>query len=790
MRCELFEQRANIALAANGIDLVFLDEGITKGRNCDRFLQQLPYSASDIFESVVEAVAKIENNELVSELTDEQVACGGDEGRVRDDACAHDAPLRNECLSLRSILRSMSGIAGVWNLDGKPLDPAVLARMSTVLRHRGRDGEGRRVLGAIGFAHQRLWVTPEEQGEVQPLSGRAGIMLVLDGRLDNRDELLPALRLPREASDARCVLAAYDVWGERVVEHLGGDFAFAIFDEPQQRLLLARDAIGVRPLYYFHSDRLLAFASEIKALLAHPQVPAQPDNEGLADYLVVGCRPVDRQQLTCFANISALVPAHIAVVTAERMVTRRYWDFAIDRPLRLQSFDDYVEAFRERFAEAVRRRLRSADPVAVSVSGGLDSSSIFCQAERLQQATVGPCPEIVGISYVGTVGTDADEREYLHDLEREYGRIDRFPIDELLGPVHGAERQVLAIEAPFVDYMWGVTQELHRRAAGRGARTLLSGHWGDQMLFSSAYLSDLVHSFAWSTVCRHLREYQRWVQPGEVHERTRRFAFELVRDHVPGFLIPTLKWVRRRLMSSRAQPWFSDAFLKPALKLADRPVKLNANFHSMHARSIYLEVRSKYHVQCMEWNNKVGMQHGLDAAFPFLDRDLLAFLIAVPGDVQNRNGVPRALLREAMRGVLPESVRARTWKADFSGAVNRGVAGDLPAITHALSTQSLSARYGYLDSSQLDAELPRLTAGLSRDDCLDSWALADLFGLEVWLQVFFGRLSRSRPEFRRTSDACEEGSTQTHEEAPLPDASAHYPRRFADIDPGQGWQHE
>jgi asparagine synthase (glutamine-hydrolysing) len=679
----------------------------------------------------------------------------------------------------------MSGIVGVWNLDGRPLDPDVLARMSSALRHRGPDGEGREVLGSIGFAHQHLWVTPEEQGEVQPVSGRAGIMLALDGRLDNRAELLPALRLPRETSDARCVLAAYDAWEDHVAEHLSGDFAFAIFDGPKRRLLLARDAIGIRPLYYFHSDRLLAFASEIKALLAHPHVPAQPDNEGLADYLVVGCRPVDRQQLTCFANISALVPAHIAVVRPERLMTRRYWDFAIDRPLRLQSLDEYVDAFRERFAEAIRRRLRSASPVAVSVSGGLDSSSIFCQGERLRQTTAGQYPEIVAISYVGTVGTDADEREYLVDLERQYGPIDRFPIDALLGPIQGAEEQILAIEAPFVDYMWGVTQQLYRRAAGRGARTLLSGHWGDQVLFSSAYLTDLVHSFAWRSVCRHLSEYRRWIQPGEARERTRRFVFELVRNHVPDSLIPPLKWIRRRLMRSRAsQPWFSDAFLKPALKLADRPAKFGASFHSLHGRSIYLEARSKYHVQCMEWNNKAGSQHGMDAAFPFLDRDLLAFLIAVPGDVQNWNGVPRALLREAMRGILPDSVRARAWKADFSGAVNRGVARDLPAINRALSAQSLSARYGYLDSLRFAAELPRLSAGLSRADCLDSWALADLFGLEVWLQVFFGRLSRSGPEFRRTPHECEEGPTETHEKATLPHTPAHHSRGFAQLDPG------
>jgi asparagine synthase (glutamine-hydrolysing) len=254
----------------------------------------------------------------------------------------------------------MSGIAGFFGLDARPADDALLARMSATLRHRGPDGEGRRVAGAAGFAWQHLWVTPEETGEGQPLVGRSGAMLVMDGRLDNRDELLGALELPRVSSDAACVLAAYETWGERFAERLNGDFALAVFDPRQPRLLIARDAIGIRPLYYHKSERFFAFASEIEALLAHPEIPARPDGEGLADYLLAGSRPVDRQDITCFTGISAVVPAHLVVVTPEQSVARRYWDFDRGHALRLSSFGEYVDAFRERFAEAVRRRTRAA----------------------------------------------------------------------------------------------------------------------------------------------------------------------------------------------------------------------------------------------------------------------------------------------------------------------------------------------------------------------------------------------------------------------------------------------
>jgi asparagine synthase (glutamine-hydrolysing) len=583
-------------------------------------------------------------------------------------------------------------------------------------------------------------VTPEEIGEVQPLVGRTGAMLAMDGRLDNRDELLRALELPQASSDASCVLAAYETWGERFAERLNGDFALAVFDPRQPRLLLARDAIGIRPLYYHKSDRFFAFASEIKALLAHPEIPARPDDEGLADYLLPASRPVDRQDITCFTGISAVIPAHLVVVTPERMTVHRYWDFDIGRPLHLDSFEEYAEAFRERFAEAVRRRTRASNVVAVSVSGGLDSSSIYCQAETLRRAGRAAAPGLTGISYVGAEGTAADEQRFLREIEQAYGvSFRRIPIEPLLGVVRGTEDQVRAIEAPLVDYLWGVTREVHVRAREAGARVLLSGHWGDQMLFSAAYLVDLFRRLDFGKIRRHTRTYERFFGADETRELRRRLVLDVARHHVPRAVAPLLKSIRRMVFRpERPRPWFSDSFLRRSLRFANSPVWFGDGFHSVHARSLYLEARSKYHVHCMEWNNKIAALHGLDAAFPFLDRDLIAFLMATPGEIQNRDGVPRALLREAMEGILPESLRARTWKADFTAAANSGTGQDLRQLCARLSQGSLAARRGYLDERRLAAALPGLAAELEGPNCLATWDLTDLFALEVWLDVFLG----------------------------------------------------
>ena len=149
----------------------------------------------------------------------------------------------------------------------------------------------------------------------------------------------------------------------------------------------------------------------------------------------------------------------------------------------------------------------------------------------------------------------------------------------------------------------------------------------------------------------------------------------------------------------------------------------------------------------MEWNNKIGALHGVDMAFPFLDRDLIAFLMAAPGEMQNRNGVPRAMMRDAMRGVLPAPIVLRKWKGDFSDVVNAGVAQDFAFISKVLTDGSLGVARGYLDRGRLAEEVLRLQGTLEGPDCLGSWELTDLFGLELWLKLFLSeRGPAARPE--------------------------------------------
>ena len=644
----------------------------------------------------------------------------------------------------------VSGIAGIWNLDGRPVDPALLMTIGSTQAHRGPDGEGHWVQGPIGLACQILRVTPQAAREVLPLVDASGMVAVFDGRIDNRDELRSSLRavdVSADSSDAAHVLAAYVASGDRFVEHLNGDFALALFDPRRHRLLLARDAIGIRPLHYCRVRDTFVFASEIKSLLAHPWVTPGRNDEALADLLLRGECAAGR---TFFKDVYTVAPAHLAVVTPERVVTRQYWDFDTSRQERFASFPEYAEAFSDHFARAVRRRLRTSAPAAISVSGGLDSSSVFCVALRESRQAAGVHAP-VGLSYMSPEGSPSDEQRFLLDIERAFG----VSIDRVAGGVPGvmdhSRDEVWHVEVPLLDALGNRQHGLLRAARQRGARVLLTGHWGDQVLCERSYLIDLARRFKWIQVWKHLNEYPRWyadvVKPGF----TRAFFRECVRQHAPRALVAA---ARRRRTRTRAHPrrvhWYTDAFSQRPAGSGATP-DTGPRFHgsiagrsrpSVHARSIYREVRNSYHVLCMEWNDKAAAMYGLETAFPFLDRDLLSFLAAIPGEMQTWKGIPKALLRQGLQGVVPSPILARREKADFTDLVNEGMERDLPKMVECLRSPGLAIRLGYVNDAGI-VGLHDLKGRIAGPDCSVAWSLQDILSLELWLQIFFGRVTET-----------------------------------------------
>jgi asparagine synthase (glutamine-hydrolysing) len=631
----------------------------------------------------------------------------------------------------------MSGVFGVWHLDGRPADRGELARSCATLAHRGRDHEGVCIDGRVGFACRLSRVTPESRDERQPIVDAGGAMLVFDGRLDNRDELLDCLDdtapVSHASPDSAIALAAYRACGDGFAATLNGDFALALFDRGRHQLMLARDALGVRPLFYYVTPAIVLFASEIKALLSHPAVDSHPDDDALAAFLIERFGQEHASGETFFTGIFGVVPGHRVIVTQTAVRTARDWDFDPAREVRFARVDDYADAFAQHFERAVRRRLRSAAPVAVSVSGGLDSSAIFCVADRIRRSNLHNTPEIRGFSHTFPAGSPSDEARYLSDIERVCNvRIQR--LNDVAARLPCDARDAIRhVEAPFLTDQWNRTHTALEAIADSGATVVLTGHWGDQFLFDRAYLMDLCRRGALRTAWRHTGEHDRVAQPAV--SRVRQLLTVFLMYNAPDSALNALRAAWRRVRRRpELRPWYTDAFRRRAtVRQRLRPQSSG----TAHARSIYHEARSRYHVLCMEWNNKAAAMHGVEIAFPFLDRDLIAFVMAIPGEMLNWNGAPKGLFREALRGALPAAVIDRRSKADFTDVVNRQLTVDYDRFVTAVLADRVVAARGYVDGDRLVAAICDRTPLVTAKTSQAATARLDLLALELWLHEFF-----------------------------------------------------
>ena len=461
-----------------------------------------------------------------------------------------------------------------------------------------------------------------------------------------------------------------------LLRRLNGDFALALFDTAERKLLLARDAIGPRPLYYFKNTSAVVFASEIKALLAHPAAPREPSREGLGEYLIGAQGPFS--STTLFKDIYRVIPAHTTVFTREKVVSRKYWDFDPSNEVRLRNFDEYAEALSFQFERAVKRRIRSSYPVGVFVSGGLDSSAILCLSETLRKRKATPCPAAYGVCQSGPAGSPADEVAFIEYIERDYGmdipRVERSIVHSLRP---GLEKICIS-EVPEVDLFTSFNAGMAEALRAKGVRTLLAGHWGDHLLSSQTYLVDMVYRMRWLAVYQHLREYPRWLTEAEPRAFASLFKRELVRDFVMAYWPrPFLRLLGRlrskAVLKLRDSAWYSDVFRREAEQSGSVYDLASRRLPSAAARSYYSIMRGSFLPMTQEYDSKWISQFGMESASPFLDRELIAFGLAIPAEMQVWNGVPKALFRRAMKGILPPEIQNRRSKGDVTELMDDSV---------------------------------------------------------------------------------------------------------------------
>jgi asparagine synthase (glutamine-hydrolysing) len=391
-------------------------------------------------------------------------------------------PLCHKNRGAYNLHEAMSGIVGIINGDGAPLDTELLQRMTEALDFRGPDAQQVWHQGHVGFGHTMLRTTLEAQHEIQPHTLEGRVWITADARIDARDDLTRKLRaqgqeIPPGTTDPEFILYAYRVWGTDCVHHLLGDFAFAIWDADHRRLFCARDHFGVKPFYYTCKSKLLIFSNTLKVLLQHPAVTTEINEQFIGDFLLFGINY--DFSITAFADVQRLPPAHYLTFSQRGLGLHRYWNLTDQTELQYQRADEYVERFKELLKVAVTDRLRT-NHVSVFMSGGLDSTTLAAIAkESLRQQYT-------------DFGLRANCVVYDHlipDQERHYAGLAakslNLPIEFLAAddyaPFESEDTPALCRPEPYINTHLSVFLDLVRQTAAH-SRVALTGYDGDALL--------------------------------------------------------------------------------------------------------------------------------------------------------------------------------------------------------------------------------------------------------------------------------------------------------------------
>ena len=550
----------------------------------------------------------------------------------------------------------MCGIAGILHFDGAPVDERQLRAMSDALRHRGPDADGVftdcAAAPAIGLAHRRLSVIDLSHAADHPVPNEDGsVQVMLNGEIYNfaalRQELAPRHTF-RSHGDTEAVAHGYEEKGDAIIEALDGMFALVIWDARKRRLVLARDAFGKKPLYYWHDARRLVFGSEIKALLA-AGVPAAMDEASLPEYLAFGYVPTPR---SLFQGVRKVPPASILVADGGGVrAPRRFWDPAFPprgeaRPVGLPEAAERVRAL---LTEAVRKRLIADVPLGVLLSGGVDSSAIAALMARL-------VPGRVKTFTAGFEG-DAffDEREHAREVAAHIGSEHR---DSVVQPHAAALMETLLHhhDEPFGDSS-ALPTYLVAQAARQHVTVALNGDGGDETF--AGY-----HKFTAALIAERIPESLRglaataggWIPPGprahSLRSRARRFLSKAALPPTERFFAWTTIFDMPALRAVVCNGLFDRARLLSSLEQALGA----AAGSSALSQLLYLNARTYLLDDLLPKMDRMSMAHGLETRSPLLDRALFDYVATLPDGLKRRGARGKIVLKEAVKDLLPAGI--------------------------------------------------------------------------------------------------------------------------------------
>ena len=531
----------------------------------------------------------------------------------------------------------MSAIAGIVHAGAAQAEARDLSAMRLALAHRGPDGSACWASGPVGFVHL-LHRTLSETGP-QPLSF-GPLTITADVRLDNRPELLRELAAGPAVAEEELVLLAYRRWGVRCPAHLRGDFAFAIWDDAERRLLLARDHFGVRQLHYWERAGTVAFSTEIRGLRALPWITTSVDESRLA---AMGRLDLSDPGATLYQGIRRLPPASSLVLTPGSVRLSRYWSLEDAPEVRLPSSAEYAEAYRELFTRSVEARLRGPARIGSTLSGGLDSTSVACVARDLLGGR-GELPLAV-FSARYRAAAASDESQFIDAALAGGGFAGHTVEPERWGPLSDWEDAQEGSDEPLFNPQMALHWALYEGAAAAGVSVLLDGYGGDAVVSHGAgRLTELAGS-------GHLLDAlgQAWALAHESGEP----LLPLLRQHVVAPLTPAALRHLWRLLRRRQG-------LKAAPPRSERMRHLGDLLSGNQGFALGIADRA-------------AARHRVEPRYPFLEPRLAEFCLGLPANEKLDGGLSRSVARRGLVHTLPPAITTRGGKGNLGPAFELGM---------------------------------------------------------------------------------------------------------------------
>ena len=622
----------------------------------------------------------------------------------------------------------MCGIAGIINLDKAPADRHILEAMVGAQRHRGPDDAGFFVRDFAGLGHARLSIIDLSGNAHQPMPNEDSTLYVVhNGEIYNyielKDELVSLGHKFRSRTDTEVILHAYEEWGEKCLDRFNGMWAFAILNLKNGSLFCSRDRFGVKPFYYYRDHHVFIFASEIKAILKHPAMRPKPDDDTIFDYLASGYGYMDISDRTFFKDVRQLKPGHFIKVypVTGRISCEQYWNLEGGIKTGNDKEADVLREFYELFKDAVSLRLRSDVPVAVSLSGGLDSSSIACVMARLRGEmsfdTFSSCFEDAAY----------DERRFIKPVIDLTGARPNFIFSKPENVLDEIDNIIWHQDEPYSTLSILPQWYVMKYAGQKGIKVLLTGQGGDETLggYHKYYLylfADLIRSMRWKDAAREMEMY-RSLGKGAPSAGA---IFKILVSHMAPDAL------KRMLNAGRF--WAAPSYLNRDFAAA-RSGRISAEkkFGSILNNDLYNGLKISPLPSLLHIDDRSSMAHSVESRSPFLDYRLVEFLFSLGPEYKIRNGYTKYLLREAMKGVLPEEVRTRRDKMGFTTPLDTWLKTVLKDVVFGILSSREFGKRPYFNQKRALKAFQDFTEGRPGVDHYTIWSWVNL---ELWCRKF------------------------------------------------------